>query len=132
MRGFVPAALAALVVALILDYLIYGLALHGSIANSLAIEGPDPWPKLYGELLFAPAFTWIYSKGVQDGPALPQGLRYGLAVGIMFYGAGMLMTKAMVDLAPSFVAAAAGLGIAKTIILGAVVALIVGPRTTPR
>jgi hypothetical protein len=119
-------------VAQILDYHIDGLARPGSNAKSHANEGPDPWPKRYGELRFAPAFTWIYSKGGQDGPALPQGLRYGLAVGIMFYGAGMLMTKAMVDLAPSFVAAAAGLGIAKTIILGAVVALIVGPRTTPR
>lgn len=35
-------------------------------------------------LLMAGAFTWIYVRGVENKPWLGQGLRYGLAVAVLF------------------------------------------------
>jgi hypothetical protein len=34
-------------------------------------------------VMLAGAFVWIYSRGVESGPWLPQGLRFGLAVAFL-------------------------------------------------
>ena len=35
-------------------------------------------------VLMAGAFTWIYARGVENKPWLGQGLRFGLAVAVLF------------------------------------------------
>jgi hypothetical protein len=39
---------------------------------------------ILAHVLMAGAFTWIYARGVENRPWLGQGLRFGLAVAILF------------------------------------------------
>jgi hypothetical protein len=39
---------------------------------------------ILAHVLMAGAFTWIYVRGVENKPWLGQGLRYGLAVAVLF------------------------------------------------
>jgi hypothetical protein len=39
---------------------------------------------ILAHVLMAGAFTWIYARGVEDKPWLSQGLRFGLAVAVLF------------------------------------------------
>jgi hypothetical protein len=39
---------------------------------------------ILAHVLMAGAFTWIYARGVENKPWLGQGLRFGLAVAVLF------------------------------------------------
>ena len=41
-----------------------------------------PW-MLAAHAILAGAFVWIYSRGIDAGPWLPQGLRFGVAVALL-------------------------------------------------
>lgn len=38
---------------------------------------------LLAHVIMSCAFVWIYRRGQEDGPWLPQGLRYGLAIAVL-------------------------------------------------
>ena len=41
-----------------------------------------PW-MIAAHVLLSGAFVWIYSRGIDAGPWLPQGIRFGLAVALL-------------------------------------------------
>ena len=60
------------------DYMATGLMRPEAEAQTLM-----HW-MILAHVLMAGAFTWIYVRGVENKPWLGQGLRYGLAVAVLF------------------------------------------------
>ena len=47
-------------------------------------EGRDYFPLMVlAHVIMAGAFVWIYSRGVEAAPWLPQGIRFGLAIALL-------------------------------------------------
>ena len=77
-----------------------------------------------GNLLFAIGFTWIYRAGRNARPWLGQGVRFGIAVALL-YTIPMFLTYYVVQPTPSDLAAKqAVVGSLMTVILGVVAAFI--------
>ena len=78
---------------------------------------------ILAHVLMAGAFTWIYVRGVENKPWLGQGLRYGLAVAILFVP--IYMIYYVVQPTPGELAAKQiVLDTILTLVLGAVVAFL--------
>jgi hypothetical protein len=60
------------------DYMATGL-----MRSEEEAQGLMHW-MILAHVLMAGAFTWIYVRGVENKPWLGQGLRYGLAVAVLF------------------------------------------------
>ena len=69
-------------------------AVHGFWLNSIYATMPDIMRTeaetqalfhlmLLGHILMAGAFVWIYQRGINAGPWLPQGLRFGAAIALL-------------------------------------------------
>lgn len=89
------ASLAVFVVIGVLEMVIHGKLLAGIYHQTASVWRPEAemmkmmWIMWLGYLIMAPLFTYIFSKGVEEGKGMVgQGLRFGLAVGI-FIGAPM-------------------------------------------
>jgi hypothetical protein len=41
-----------------------------------------PW-MIAAHVILSGAFVWIYSRGIDEGPWLPQGIRFGIAVALL-------------------------------------------------
>jgi hypothetical protein len=70
-------------------FVIHGLLLHDDYAASPLMRPEADANKLMhlmalAHLLMAGAFAWIYARGVENKPWLGQGLRFGLAVAVLF------------------------------------------------
>ena len=75
-------------------YMAGGIIVHGVLlADDYAATGmmrPEAESKalmgwmLFAHVLMAGAFTWIYARGVENKPWLGQGLRFGLAVALLW------------------------------------------------
>ena len=72
---------------------------------------------ILAHVLMAGAFTWIYVRGVENKPWLGQGLRYGLAVAVLFVP--IYMIYYVVQPTPGALAA-------KQIILDTILTLVLG------
>ena len=78
---------------------------------------------ILAHVLMAGAFTWIYVRGVENKPWLGQGLRYGLAVAVLFVP--IYMIYYVVQPTPGALAAKQiVLDTILTLVLGAVVAFL--------
>ncbi|HWN07221.1 MAG TPA: hypothetical protein VNO53_08660 [Steroidobacteraceae bacterium] len=78
---------------------------------------------ILAHVLMAGAFTWIYVRGVENKPWLGQGLRYGLAVAVLF--APIYMIYYVVQPTPGALAVKQiVLDTILTLVLGAVVAFL--------
>lgn len=78
---------------------------------------------ILAHVLMAGAFTWIYVRGVENKPWLGQGLRYGLAVAVLFVP--IYMIYYVVQPTPGALAAKqVVLDTILTLVLGAVVAFL--------
>jgi len=78
---------------------------------------------ILAHVLMAGAFTWIYVRGVENKPWLGQGLRYGLAVAVLFVP--IYMIYYVVQPTPGALAARqVVLDTILTLVLGAVVAFL--------
>lgn len=78
---------------------------------------------ILAHVLMAGAFTWIYVRGVEKKPWLGQGLRYGLAVAVLFVP--IYMIYYVVQPTPGALAAKqVVLDTILTLVLGAVVAFL--------
>jgi hypothetical protein len=78
---------------------------------------------ILAHVLMAGAFTWIYVRGVENKPWLGQGLRYGLAVAVLFVP--IYMIYYVVQPTPGELAAKQiVLDTILTLVLGAVVAFL--------
>ena len=69
--------------------IIHGVILHadyeatGLMRPAAEAQGKIPL-MILAHVLMAGAFTWIYARGVENKPWLGQGLRFGLAVAVLF------------------------------------------------
>lgn len=110
-KSFGVVALGVLLVGLVFDYLLYFVLLDDALARDAVLRNASdgPWPKLIiGELIFALAATWVYARGLNERAPLGQGIRFGLALALLFAVAGGLQLAPMV-------------GASETIIIGAIV-----------
>jgi len=75
-------------------YMVGGMVIHGILLNAdymgTGLMRPEAEAQkmmhlmALAHLLMAGAFVWIYVRGVENKPWLGQGLRYGLAVAVLF------------------------------------------------
>ena len=75
-------------------YLAFGMLIHGVILGddymATGLMRPEAEAQnlmhlmILAHVLMAGAFTWIYARGVENKPWLGQGLRFGLAVAVLF------------------------------------------------
>ena len=94
-------------VAVFVGMIVMGYILHYSILSSVyqfasergvtrTAEDISAWSKYQylAYAIFALLFTFVYAQGVEAKPALGQGLRYGLWVGLLIYLAPILLLQA--------------------------------------
>ena len=68
------------------SFVVHGILLHEDYGQLPNLFRPEAESATYfplmilAHVLMAAAFVWIYSRGVEDAPAIPQGLRFGVAV----------------------------------------------------
>lgn len=71
------------------SYLVHGTLLHGDYAALTNLfrseaDSQQHFPlMILAHAVLAGSFTWIYIRGHEDKPWLPQGLRFGLAVALL-------------------------------------------------
>jgi len=76
---------------LIMDYILHGILLGDLYAGTASLWRPPSdqqqlaWIIATVDAAIALAFVWLYTKGVEAGKAWPgQGIRFGLAIGLIF------------------------------------------------
>lgn len=68
------------------SFVVHGVLLHDDYANVPSLFRAEAEMQKYfplmvlAHIIFAGAFVWIYSRGVEAKPWLPQGARFGLAI----------------------------------------------------
>jgi hypothetical protein len=71
------------------SFVVHGTLLHGEYAQLPNLFRPDEQAQqlfslmVLAHVMLAGALVWIYSRGVESTPWLPQGLRFGLAVAFL-------------------------------------------------
>ena len=114
-------------------YLVGGMLVHGVILGddymATGLMRPEAEAQqlmhlmVLAHVLMAGAFTWIYVRGVENKPWLGQGLRYGLAVAVLFVP--IYLIYYVVQPTPGLLAAKQiVLDMILTLVLGAVVAFL--------
>ena len=130
-QRFWTAAAAAILLGLALDLLIFQVLLGSVYEREPSLHPPlaGPWPKIVAAAaLFGWAFTWLYSKGVSQAAWLGQGLRFGLAVGILSHGAlGLLAATMLEHQTETIVVGGIAGGILRDVVLGVTVSYIMRP-----
>lgn len=137
-KKFALAVLAVFVVVSIIEYILHTFIL-GSIYARPEYQVGLFWPTgdysatkwLYlGYLLFAGLFTFVYTRGYEAKPALSQGLRYGVYIGLLLYVPSMFIQHGLL-LVPKIVILSWGVaGFVECIVSGILVARIHRPPAT--
>ena len=90
MKRWAMAGVAAFAVIFVLDFLVHGVLLMGLYQQTASVWRPKPaanhlmWLMMVGELWFALALAWFYTKGYEPNKSgLGQGLRFGLYAGVL-------------------------------------------------
>ena len=71
------------------SFVVHGMLLHDDYAKLSGLFRPEAEAQSYfplmvlAHIILAGAFVWIYSRGVEAAPWLPQGIRFGLAVALL-------------------------------------------------
>jgi hypothetical protein len=88
-QKFVISVVAMFVVGMGLGFLVHGVLLYGDYMKIPNVMRPPAhaqarfhWMVL-AYISIAVAFTWIYLKGREEKPWLPQGVRYGAAIAFL-------------------------------------------------
>ena len=127
-KKFLVAWLVMFVLYMAGGFIIHGTLLHDEYtATGLMRPEAEAQAMMHlmvlAHVLMAGAFTWIYARGVENKPWLGQGLRFGLAVAVLF--APIYMIYYVVQPTPGVLAAKQiVLDTIMTLILGAVVAFL--------
>jgi hypothetical protein len=88
-RKFLLAWLVVFVVWMVGSFVIHGLMLHDDYAQLPHLFRPEAEAQrhlpleILAHVLMSGAFAWIYSRGVENRPWLPQGVRFGLAIALL-------------------------------------------------
>jgi hypothetical protein len=68
------------------SFVVHGVLLHDDYSKLSGLFRPEADAQKYfplmilAHVILAGAFVWIYSRGVEAKPWLPQGIRFGLAI----------------------------------------------------
>jgi hypothetical protein len=71
------------------SFVVHGTLLHADYARVPNLFRPEAQAQqhfplmILAHVVLAGAFVWIYSRGVENTPWLPQGVRFGLAVALL-------------------------------------------------
>ena len=71
------------------SFVVHGMLLHDDYAKLSGLFRPEAEAQSYfplmvlAHIILAGAFVWIYSRGVEAAPWLPQGIRFGIAVALL-------------------------------------------------
>ena len=71
------------------SFVVHGMLLHDDYTRLSGLFRPEAEAQKYfplmilAHIILAGAFVWIYSRGVEATPWLPQGLRFGAAVALL-------------------------------------------------
>ncbi len=127
------ASIAAFVVLFALEWVIHGMLLQGVYQQTAAVWRPMAemqkimWMMWLGYLIFAPFFTAIFVKGYEKNkPALGQGLRFGVLVGLAFAPMQSLAWYAVLPIPAALAFWWFLAGMVEFIVLGLTVGLIYG------
>ena len=88
-KKFFIAWLVLFVVYMACGFVVHGMLLRDDYAAT-GLMRPEEQQQEYfawmliAHVMMAGAFTWIYARGVENRPWLGQGLRFGLAVAVLF------------------------------------------------
>lgn len=88
-KKFLVAWLVLFVLYMVGGIVVHGMLLHDDYTTTGLMRPEAGQQKLMhlmalAHLLMAGAFVWIYRRGVENKPWLGQGLRFGLAVAVLF------------------------------------------------
>jgi hypothetical protein len=125
-RNMWAVAAGVFVVGLIFDFVLFSLALGEQLVNdpSVRAAGDGPWPKIViAELIFALTVAWVYQRGVTDAAPVGQGLRFGLALGLMAVAGGLVVAPVLLASEAIIIGGIAGLAI-KVLAQGLTAALV--------
>lgn len=71
------------------SFVVHGVLLHDDYAKLSTLFRPEADAQghfplmILAHVILAGAFAWIYSRGVEAAPWLPQGIRFGIAVALL-------------------------------------------------
>jgi len=71
------------------SFVVHGVLLHDDYAKLPGLFRPEAEAQRYfplmvlAHVIMAGAFAWIYSRGTEATPWLPQGIRFGLAIALL-------------------------------------------------
>jgi hypothetical protein len=71
------------------SFVVHGVLLHDDYARLPSLFRPEAEAQHYlplmilAHVILSGALVWIYSRGVEASPWLPQGIRFGLAVALL-------------------------------------------------
>lgn len=83
-----------------------------------------------GYLLFGLLFTCIFAKGVEAGKSRAgQGLRYGFLIGLLYWGANLLISYPFMPLPNELYIDWFAIGMVEFIVLGFVLGMVYKPKT---
>jgi hypothetical protein len=88
-KKFLVAWLVLFVLYFVGGFVVHGVLLKADYAATALMRPEAEAQKLMhlmilAHVLMAGAFVWIYARGVENKPWLGQGLRFGLAVALLF------------------------------------------------
>ena len=71
------------------SFVVHGVLLHDDYAKLPSLFRPEAEAQQYfplmvlAHVILGGAFVWIYARGVEGKPWLPQGIRFGLAIALL-------------------------------------------------
>jgi len=128
-KKLVVSVVAIFVLSMAAGFLIHGTILHGDYAKLPFMRSESAARSLFGfmilaNFLFACGFSWIYARGHEARPWLGQGVRYGIAVTLLYVMPMYLIYYVVMPFPSDVVAQQIALEAIGTVILGIVVAWI--------
>jgi hypothetical protein len=128
-RKLLISIVAVFVLSMASGFLIHGTILHGEYAKLPFMRSESAARSLFGfmilaNFLFACGFSWIYARGREARPWLGQGVRYGIAVTLLYVMPMYLIYYVVMPFPSDVVAQQIVFEAIGTVILGIVVAWI--------
>ena len=88
-KTFFIAWIVIFVVWMLGSFVVHGVLLHDDYAKLSSLFRPETEAQSYFPLMvlahaiMAGALAWVYARGVEAAPWLPQGLRFGMAIALL-------------------------------------------------
>jgi len=119
------------------SFVVHGMLLHDDYAKLSGLFRPEAEAQSYfplmvlAHIILAGAFVWIYSRGVEAAPWLPQGIRFGIAVALLTVIPTYLIYYVVQPMPGAVVAKQIVFDGILILILGAIAAFIYRPPARP-